>query len=295
MGSWIFQGNPDRFNMDKYIGSNDEILWQIRQKHLANRMHQGDEVFIWRAAGSRGAVAGVVCQARMVELPRVQSEDLASQGLWTGDEGEGDRLRVRLRIEKKCLGLNEVVKRNCAKEDPILRGLRILVVASETNYELTQDQAERLSALVRNVVEKTVYKDFGEAPNDDEVALQEFARRVRRGQPKFRANLMKAYQDRCCISGTGPETVLEAVHLFPHTESGINKLDNGLLLRADLHSLFDAGLLRVHPETLGVELDGSLRGTDYWQYQGKTLCKRADGGRPSKEWLSKRWGDAPKG
>jgi len=134
------------------------------------------------------------------------------------------------------------------------------------------------------------YADFGDPPNDDPSQLQEFARRVRRGQRKFRESLLALYEFRCAISDTGPQEVLEAVHIEPHATSGLNALDNGLLLRSDLHALFDDGLLVVHPETLTVHLSDILRGTEYWRYNGVALRKRADGSAPARAGLEARWG-----
>jgi hypothetical protein len=74
------------------------------------------------------------------------------------------------------------------------------------------------------------FRDFGDAPNDDPTELQKFAKRVRRGQKAFRDNLLNAYGSKCSITGEGPEEALEAVHIVPHAESGINELDNGLLM-----------------------------------------------------------------
>ena len=87
-----------------------------------------------------------------------------------------------------------------------------------------QDSGQRIS-----------YREFGDAPNDDLIELQTFVRRVRRGQRAFRDNLLLAYGSECSITGEGPEEVLEEIHIVPHAESGINELDNGLLMRADLH------------------------------------------------------------
>ncbi len=36
MKTWIFQGNPQRFNVNDYLQDNDEIWWSIRQKHIIN-------------------------------------------------------------------------------------------------------------------------------------------------------------------------------------------------------------------------------------------------------------------
>lgn len=134
-----------------------------------------------------------------------------------------------------------------------------------------------------------VYRDFGEAPDDDPARLAQFARRVRRGQPKFRRNLLALYGGRCAVTGWGPESVLEAAHILLHAESGLNHSDNGILLRADLHSLFDDGLMKIDPSNLTIVLDPSLSGSPYWALNGGTLRPRIDGSHPSCEYLRQRW------
>lgn len=138
-------------------------------------------------------------------------------------------------------------------------------------------------------VSRPVYEGFGEAPDDDPARLAQFARRVRRGQPKFRKNLLALYGGRCAISGWGPDSVLEAAHILLHADSGLNHTDNGLLLRADLHSLFDDGLLRIDPSTLAVVLDPSLKPTPYWTLNGTPLRPRLDASQPSRDYLRLRW------
>ena len=116
-----------------------------------------------------------------------------------------------------------------------------------------------------------------------------FARRVRRGQPAFRAKLLDAYEGRCAIFRMGaPPEVLEAAHILPHAETGLNELDNGLLLRSDLHSLFDAGTLQIDPSSMTVSISEDIRDTAYGEYDGKKLRPRLDGGYPSLTYLSKR-------
>ena len=67
----------------------------------------------------------------------------------------------------------------------------------------------------------------------------------RRGQANFRANLIKAYGGRCCISACRVEALLEAAHIRPHALAPNYETRNGLLLRADIHTLFDLHLLAV--------------------------------------------------
>jgi hypothetical protein len=138
-------------------------------------------------------------------------------------------------------------------------------------------------------LQRPSYEAFGEAPDDDPAALTRFARRVRRGQPKFRKNLLRLYEARCAVSGWGPESVLEAAHILLHANSGLNRSDNGILLRSDLHSLFDDGLLRIDPSTLSIVLHPSLEHTPYWPLNGTTLRPRVDATQPSREYLRERW------
>jgi len=126
------------------------------------------------------------------------------------------------------------------------------------------------------------------APSDPMV-LVSVLRRLRRGQPQFRASLIAAYEGRCCISGWQPSDVLEAAHIVEHFETGDNSLDNGLLLRADLHVLFDEGLLRIHPDSLTVILAESLRSSPYWELSGHRLRSPMSGAEPSREKLLQRW------
>lgn len=66
------------------------------------------------------------------------------------------------------------------------------------------------------------------------------------GQPEFRAELLSAYRGQCAVSGCAITEVLQAAHIQPVKASGSHSIKNGLLLRADLHNLFDRGLLTIN-------------------------------------------------
>ena len=70
---------------------------------------------------------------------------------------------------------------------------------------------------------------------------------IRRGQPRFRRMLLDAYGGRCAVTGTEIEGLLEAAHLSPYKGDHTDRVSNGLLLRADIHTLFDLHLLTVLP------------------------------------------------
>lgn len=71
-------------------------------------------------------------------------------------------------------------------------------------------------------------------------------RRLRQGA--FRVMVTDAYNRRCAISGEKALPVLQAAHIKPVAEGGQHRLDNGLLLRSDVHTLFDRGYISVTPE-----------------------------------------------
>lgn len=67
----------------------------------------------------------------------------------------------------------------------------------------------------------------------------------RLGQRAFRSLVFNAYHRRCAITGEKIRPVLQAAHILPLPAGGGNRLDNGLLLRSDVHTLFDGGYLTV--------------------------------------------------
>jgi hypothetical protein len=94
----------------------------------------------------------------------------------------------------------------------------------------------------------------------------------RRGQKTFRDRLLDAYGRRCAITGCGVVDVLEAAHITPYLGPETNHVENGLLLRADLHTLLDCRLLAIDPANHSVMLAPAVReATDYRGLHGLRL------------------------
>ena len=94
---------------------------------------------------------------------------------------------------------------------------------------------------------------------------------VRRGQTAFRTALMEAYGGRCAITGCRVASVLEAAHIVPYNGPTTNNATNGLLLRSDLHTLYDLNLLGIDPKTRTVVIAKSLEGSSYAKLAGRKL------------------------
>lgn len=111
---------------------------------------------------------------------------------------------------------------------------------------------------------------------------------MRPGQSEFRIKLLRAYECRCAITGCGVDTVLEAAHIIPYRNAASDHIGNGLLLRADIHKLFDAGMVTVDETTMQVVVSPTLAGTEYERYQGSQLrLPKAPSFRPSCEALNR--------
>lgn len=108
----------------------------------------------------------------------------------------------------------------------------------------------------------------------------------RQGQPEFRKMLLQLYHGRCAISGSGVEAVLEAAHILPYKGPKTNHPANGLLLRSDLHTLFDLCLIAVDTGTMTALVSPVLNRSSYQKLAGKRLRLPRDKTRwPSKEAL----------
>src|SRR5262249_32263472 len=111
---------------------------------------------------------------------------------------------------------------------------------------------------------------------------------------RFISSRMRTWGSRS-LGGSAPtlcdaESALEAAHIKGYAETGSQDVTNGLLLRSDIHTLFDLGLLRINPESLTVDLAPELEATSYRELQGTQLhLPKLRANHPSKEMLRARW------
>lgn len=95
---------------------------------------------------------------------------------------------------------------------------------------------------------------------------------LRQGQSGFRRALLSAYSGTCAVTGTATERVLEAAHIAPYKGAHTNQTSNGILLRADIHTLFDLHLLTITPDHL-VHVASEIGDESYRDLNGKTLAR----------------------
>lgn len=116
----------------------------------------------------------------------------------------------------------------------------------------TYDTIDRLGAqLFQNVIMRRGALTIADAPDEDAPAGPMFSDPVlgrrRLGQGAFRLLVVDAYGRRCAVSGEKALPVLESAHIRPVAQGGEHRVDNGLLLRSDIHTLFDRGYVTITP------------------------------------------------
>ncbi|MBV9386660.1 MAG: HNH endonuclease [Chroococcidiopsidaceae cyanobacterium CP_BM_ER_R8_30] len=131
----------------------------------------------------------------------------------------------------------------------------------------------RNAALEELAVARKRIEDEYLTPRSIEDARKRDSERIaqRQGQPVFRQALLEAYNRKCAITGEDLEQALEATHIMPYFGTQTDCISNGLLLRADLHVLFDLYLLTIDPETMRVLVAPTIKKTSYGKFDFRPL------------------------
>lgn len=126
-------------------------------------------------------------------------------------------------------------------------------------------------------------------PEQEEARLDSYYRTLARPQQAaFRRLLLGAFGATCAITRNRAAPALQAAHITPFSSSGSDTLDNGILLRADLHLLFDSGDLAIDPTTLTAHFSPRCR-SDYSACHGTPLLIPEGG--PIGNCFTQRWSD----
>jgi hypothetical protein len=173
--------------------------------------------------------------------------------------GDSARRRVGQRINASTAA--PVATVSMTTEPPVVQKLAI----DQMNTESTS----RMLDAVEKQIDQKGHFDPSSIKDGRTKTLASIVRR--RGQPAFRKALLAAYNSTCAISQYDVEAVLEAAHIVPYRGDETNVAENGLLLRADLHTLFDLKLISIDDSTMQVLVSPKLFGTDYESFHGRGI------------------------
>ncbi|MDM0052011.1 EVE domain-containing protein [Variovorax sp. J22R115] len=160
MASWIFQGNPEAFDLDGYLAADFEtITWVVRR--YKDKIALGDTVYIWRSAGKTKEPAGVIAECRVASSVAPMPEDTPALSFWNEKvptiEDRVSLLVLRVATSKQML------KRDWIKEDPVLRDCAVIKQPQGTNFELTPEHAARLRMLWDRTGEDWTWREVAAA------------------------------------------------------------------------------------------------------------------------------------
>lgn len=242
-------------------------LWRIASSRTASI---GDRVYLFKQGAGQKGIFGV---GELLEAPRKQVDPTDI------DTGPTDRARIQF------THLVNPAETFLLDYDAIADIVpETLVNAQQSGNSMSDDLAHELDS--RLTLATKSGSPLGSADADDlsfdpdsisderERAVR--AIRIRRGQAAFRAELLIAYSRRCAITGCAVEDVLEAAHIHPYSGRLTNHVSNGLLLRADLHTLFDCWLIAIEPTSRTVIIADSLNGSSYAKLAGRKLRATTD-------------------
>lgn len=156
------------------------------------------------------------------------------------------------------------------------------------SYKLAVEHYSDFESRLSNVRTPLFELAADDADNDDYVLrcgderpiiMQQI--RARRGGRRFREGLLARFNATCLVTGCRIKDLLEAAHICPHRGTKDDHLQNGLLLRSDIHTLFDLHLLGIEPEQLRVDIHPKLKEDEYYRdLDGKLLAVTSEA-RPS--------------
>ncbi len=301
MRAFIGITDRDWFELLRAESQLDEVnFWQPGGQRVFGAFGPG-ELFLWKLHAPHNFVVGGGVFAHATLLP----VSLAWSCFGIGN-GATDRAQMRERIEKYrrapasraedytigCILLEQPFFLDEADWIPVPADFAPQIVQGK-GYDLTVEPGlslfraltERRRAVPASPPE--LVPDRGPERYGEEQLV-----RPRLGQGSFRVMVTDAYERCCAVTGERVLPVLEAAHIRPYARGGEHRTDNGLLLRSDLHTLFDRGYVTVTPE-LCVEVSPRIRaefsnGRDYYALHGRAIRKPGSSAdRPSGALL--RW------
>lgn len=286
MTSWIIHIHPD--HPEHWDVAKTERVWDMPRREDVRR---GDIVYFRFSGGSlagRGLVSTDVRDSPAVGLPWKDADSTSYRGridfAWLEDY-RGDHLTW---ADIKRTGIPGGANTVPRSSDSIVEQ-RLAAFFGDVESDSTD-----LPATIEDAVEDLSAPEAADL-REDRRARALAAIRLRQGQPAFRKLLLAAYSGRCALTGTTATEVLEAAHILPYMGNQTNIVTNGLLLRADIHTLFDRLLLAIVPagRELVVRISPEVDDPAYRALDGEPVryLPSAPSSQPARDYLGQHAGE----
>ncbi len=296
MKFWVGVTDKDWFDFLSIRGPDEVNFWQPSAKALTHALVPGTP-FLFKLHSPHNYVVGGGFFVRFTVLP--VSVAWAAFGERNGAAGQGQLLARLQRLARTAVTPGAAIGCNILTEPfffdesdwiPIPENWSANIVRGKT-YDTEEVHGAALWAEVdRRLVAIRARHAAWQAEEHPRYGADYLAH-ARLGQGAFRILVTDAYRRRCAITQERTLPALEAAHIKAYSESGPNRVCNGLLLRSDLHRLFDVGYVTVTSD-LKVEVSKRIKeefenGREYYRYHGGSLenLPNAPGERPSPDFI----------
>ena len=295
----LYVGVTD-YNWFKFLSTLPEVtevnFWQPGGKTNFRALQPG-ELFLFKLHAPRNFIVGGGVFAQSSILPVSLAWDSFGQ-----NNGAASLTEMRKRIsyyrrededprQDYAIGCRILTQPFFLSEDswiPVPKSWALNIVTGR-RYDTDEEDGRHLWTVITDHLTARPQPQFAEAQaRYGEPTLI----RPRLGQGTFRVAVTDVYQRRCAVTGERTLPILDAAHIRPYAEGGPHEVTNGLLLRTDIHRLFDLGYVTVTTEgrfEVGRRLkDDFENGRHYYAMQGQPvampLAPRFQPTREALEW-----------
>jgi hypothetical protein len=141
---WMFQANPNKYDIYKSLAVEKEELWNLNQH--AREVRAGDQILLWVS----GSDAGIYAVGTVLSDPVIRSDSSTGIGYWV-DQSEGFRAKARVRVHYDRVFLERPLLKAYLQADPALWDMRILRFARGTNFPITPEEWSALRQWLTDV------------------------------------------------------------------------------------------------------------------------------------------------
>ena len=281
------------FQFLKSINPDEVNFWQPNSSRNFRAIKQG-ELFLFKLHSPRNYIVGGGVFVRQAFLPVSLTWDAFGNKNGTRNEEDFKNAiyqyrRTDRRIEPDpSIGSLILATPFFLDEDnwiPVPQSWSSSIVQGKTYDTETEEGKQLFDAVQNKLTLNTVVREEGSRYGEPQIIAP------RLGQGGFRVIVTEAYHRRCAITGEKTLPVLNASHIKPYSKEGPHIASNGLLLRQDIHTLFDRGYITINEDHV-VEVSKRIKadygnGKEYYAYHGKPLSNIPDKieERPSQEFL----------
>ena len=230
----------------------DEVnFWQPSGKRAFRALNPG-ELLLFKLHSPLDYIVGGGFFVRFVQFPYLWVWD--AFGVKNGAPTLGEMKRRIEKYRRSPVGPNDSIGCIILSQPFFWHEFRWIKVPSDFAKNIVQGKTyDPDSVTARELweeVQARLQSSAAEIAEPEPVSLYGEPRlvRPRLGQGTFRALITDNYQRRCAVTGEKALPVLDAAHIRPVEQGGQHHLDNGLLLRTDVHRLFDTGYVTVTPD-----------------------------------------------